>query len=178
MAKNDNPHSIRLFDSIVKHSDKKTAEEIAYKMPLSKSADFVKKFAWAESICTDLEKKFDKATVKNIRMDCACGPEMGKIKKLKEIYLKSVDINDFAVKLNKLDQGFSVEIKNKALFLIYPQCYCSCVKRVDKIISKTWCYCTLGYTQKMFENILDRKVKVELIESIKSGGKICKIKIE
>ena len=178
MAKNDNPHSIRLFDSIVKYSDKKTAEKITYKIPLSKSADFVKKFAWAESICADLEKEFDEVAVKNIRMDCACGPDIGKIKKLKEIYSKSDDLNDFAAKLNKLEQGFTIEINKKAIFLIYPQCYCSCVKRVDKSISKSWCYCTLGYTQKMFENIFDRKVKTELIESIKSGGNICKIKIE
>ena len=177
MAKNDNPHSIRLYNSIEKHSDKKTAEKIAYKIPLSKSADFEKKFAWAENICADLEKEFDKNTVKNIRMDCACGPETGKIDKLKKIYLKSIDLNDFVEKINKLDQGFTVEYKSKSLFLIYPQCYCSCVKRVDKPISKIWCYCTLGYTQMMFEMILDRKVKTELIESVKTGGNICKIKI-
>jgi predicted hydrocarbon binding protein len=177
MPKNDNPHSIRLYDSIANHSDKKTAEKITHKLPLSKAADIDIKFVWAESICADLENEFDEITVKNIRMDCACGPEMGKVKKLKEIFSKSIDIDDFVAKSNKLDQGFMIEHKSKALFLIYPQCYCSCVKRIDKPISKTWCYCTLGYTKKMFEHILDRTVNVQLIESVKTGGEICKIKI-
>lgn len=79
MAKTDNPHSVRLFHSIHKYSDEETAERISNKIPLSKSADHVKKFAWAESICADLEREFDDDTIKQIRMDCACGPEMVKL---------------------------------------------------------------------------------------------------
>lgn len=67
--------------------------------------------------------------------------------------------------------------ENGSLYLIYPQCYCSCVKRVDKPISKVWCYCTLGYTKRMFEHILERKTKVELLESVKSGGSRCLIQV-
>lgn len=177
MPKNDNPQTIRLYDSIVKYSDEKTAERIAHKIPLSKSADIDKKFAWAESICADLENTFDENTAKSIRMDCACRPEMGKIDKLKKLYQFCPDLNDFVTKANKLNQGFKIEYNNNDLFLIYPECYCSCVKRIDKPISKIWCYCTLGYTKKMFEHILDREVSVELSESIKTGGSICKIKI-
>jgi len=177
MPKNDNPHTIRLYESIKKHSDERTAEKIAYKIPLSKSADIDKKFAWAESICADLEKEFDENTVKLIRMDCACGPETGKINKLTKIYRSSENLDDFAAKTNKLDCGFTIEYEEDCLYLVYPQCYCSCVKRIDKPVSKTWCCCTLGYTKKMFENILDRAVEVELIESVKTGGKTCRVKI-
>ena len=134
-------------------------------------------FSWAESICADLEKEFDEHTIKLIRMSCACGPAACKQNSLKKIYLSSVDLDDFAGKVNKLNQGFTIQHKDGDLFIIYPQCYCSCVKRIDKSISKSWCYCTLGYTKKLFEHVLDSAVEVELIESIKTGGNVCKVKI-
>jgi len=177
MPLTDNPHSVRLYDSLLNHVGEETAERIAHKIPLSKSADYEKKFLWAESVCADLEKEFDGDTVRAIRMDCACGPETGKINKLKRLYHASAGLDDFAEKANKLEQGFTIEHKDSALFLIYPSCYCSCVKRVDKPVSATWCYCTLGYTKRMFESILERPVAVELIESVKTGGDRCEIKI-
>jgi len=177
MPKTDNPHAIRLYNSLTKYTDEQTAERIAYKIPLSKSADINKKFAWAESICDDLQKAFDDNTIKEIRMDCACGPEMGKINKLQKIYQSSANLNEFITKANNLNQGFTMQTENNHLFLIYPQCYCSCVKRIESSISEIWCYCTLGYTKKMFEHILDRSVEVELLESVKTGGKKCVIKI-
>lgn len=177
MPKTDNPHTVCLYDSISKHVNEESAERIANKIPLSKAADIEKKFAWAESICADLDNEFDEGTVMAIRMDCACGPETGKISKLKKAYSSSSDLDDFVSKANKFNQGFTIEHSDNALFLIYPCCYCSCVKRIDKPISKTWCYCTLGYTKKTFEYILERDVTVELIESVKTGGSICKMKI-
>lgn len=177
MPKTDNPHSIRLYESLLKHTDEETAERIAHKIPLSKSADYIKKIAWAESICNDLQSEFDDNIIKEIRMDCACGPEYGKINKMKKIYQSSNNIDEFIFKLNSLNQGFIVEYKDNALFLIYPTCYCSCVKRIDKNMPEIWCYCTLGYTKKMFEGVLEREVDVELLESVKTGGNKCVIKI-
>lgn len=177
MNKTDNPHAIRLHDCLLKYTDEQTAKRIAYKIPLSKMADINKKFAWAESICEDLQNEFDENTIIKIRMDCACGPEMSKLNSLKKIYESSNDLDDFVAKLNNLNQGFTIKHENNFLLLIYPQCYCSCVERVDAPISKTWCYCTLGYTKKMFEHILGRIVEVELLESVKTGGSKCVIKI-
>lgn len=177
MGKTDNPHATRLYDSLCRHVDTQTAERIAYKIPLSKSADADKKFAWAESVCADLESTFDDDKIKQIRMDCACGPEMGKIGKMKKLYQTCKDIDDFVLKANALNQGFTVESKDNALFLIYPTCYCSCVKRIDKRLPELWCYCTLGYTKKMFEHVFGREVDVELMESVKTGGSRCVIKV-
>ena len=177
MPKSDNPHAIRLYNSIAKHSDEKTAEMIANKIPLSKSADIDRKFTWAEGICTDLENEFGEETVKAIRMDCACGPEMGKISKLKKLYDSCSSSEEFAKKASAQNAGFTIESDGNGLILIYPQCYCSCVKRVDKPLSKTWCYCTLGYTKRMFDHVLGREVNVELLESVKTGGNLCKIKM-
>lgn len=178
MAKTDNPHTIRLYQSILKYSDEDTAERIANRVHLSKSSDFVKKIRWAECICADLEKAFDENTVKLIRMDCACGSDPKRIKELKSVFLESSGIDDFVEKVNLLDKGFTLLHEDHSLFLIYPQCYCSCVKRGYPAITKTWCYCTLGYTKKLFEGIFDHAVEVDLLESVKTGGSVCKIKID
>ena len=177
MPKTDNPHSIRLYSSLVKHVDAPTAQRIAHKIPLSKSADADKKFAWAQNICTDLEKEMDDETIKSIRMDCACGPDAGKINSLKKLYLSCSSMEAFAEKATSMKQGYEMNYEGESLYLVYPECYCSCVKRVDKLLSKTWCYCTLGYAKKMFESIFDRPVEVELLGSIKMGDKRCIIKI-
>ncbi len=177
MAKTENPHSVRLYDSLFKHLGKETAERIAHKIPLSNSADARKKFIWAESISADLEKELDDETIKLIRMDCACGPDAGKISTLKKVYQSSTGLQDFAEKASGLKQGFELEYKDQSLHLFYPQCYCSCVKRIQQPISKAWCYCTLGYTKKMFEAILERPVEALLLDSVKMGGKHCIIKI-
>lgn len=48
MPKTDNPHVLRLYDSLVKHTDEQAAKKIVDCAPLSKSADINKKFTWAE----------------------------------------------------------------------------------------------------------------------------------
>ena len=67
--------------------------------------------------------------------------------------------------------------EHKILFC-YPQCYCSCVKRVPQGLPKTWCYCTLGNAEGIFRNVFKQDVKVSLCESIKSGSNKCVIEVE
>lgn len=110
-------------------------------------------------------------------MDCACGPELGKGKKIKEIYEKENDVSVFVEKANNLKQGFTIEYDGEYFYLIYPQCYCSCVKRIDETLNVAWCYCTLGYTNRMFQYIFDKEVQVELLSSVKMGDETCRIKI-
>lgn len=59
----------------------------------------------------------------------------------------------------------------------YPECYCACVKRVPKELSKTWCYCTLGNAKGIFEEVFKKEVEVKLVESIKTGSSRCNIEV-
>lgn len=177
MPKTDNPHAVRLYNSLARYADEETAQRIANGMPLSKSADFNKKFRWAEYVCAALEREFPDGQVKRIRMECACGPETGKIARLRKVYEASESLADFAERANRLQQGFTILYEEGALYLMYPRCYCSCVKRVEQSLPKSWCYCSLGYARRMFEAVLGREVRAELVESVKTGGKCCKIRI-
>ncbi len=172
---NDNSHAVRLYNSLLEHMGKEAADEITRKYPLSKSASFRKKFDWAENICGDLERTVDETILEEIRMGCACGPAPSKAKALRKLFLTCTGPEQFAERASGKNEGFTIAYEDGGLVLIYPTCYCSCVKRVDKPLPRTWCMCTLGYTKRMFECVLDRPVTVKLLESIKTGGRECKI---
>lgn len=178
MAKNDNPHAVRFEESLEKHGEQDHAVIFSEKHPLSKSATVEVTFVWAQQQCAFLSEHFDNDTVKYIRMDCTCGPEFGKRNKLKNLYEKEKDLGKFVEKANKTVQGFSLQYDGEFVYLIYPQCYCSCVKRIDTVLPATWCYCTLGYTKKMFEHIFETKVQTELLSSVKQGDPVCRIRIK
>lgn len=60
--------------------------------------------------------------------------------------------------------------------------YCHCPRIRDAIklktkISPTYCYCGVGFYKAIWEYILQRPVKVELLESLLKGDDLCKIAI-
>jgi hypothetical protein len=56
----------------------------------------------------------------------------------------------------------------------FNQCYCHVgVQATKEPIPKTYCYCSLGWLKDLFKVLLERNVKVDMIETIVSGGNIC-----
>ena len=176
MGKNDNPNATRLYDSMTRHGKKEAADRFSEEYPLAAAADFGEQFDWAKNVCAFLEENCTDEEIKAIRMDCVCGPDPRNVASIKGVYQKENDPHAFVEKMNKLNLGFSLEYDGESYYLIYPQCYCSCVENGGQL-SKTWCYCTLGYSKRMFEGIFDRKVQVELINSVKLGDANCRIRI-
>lgn len=176
MARNDNPNARRFMESMEKHGEREAAEKFAQECPLSRSADSTKKFRWAEELCSFLDGHYDEKIVKEIRMDCACGPTKGMIEKIRPLY-DNEDPVSFVEKVNALDLGYSLEYNGTSFYLIYPECYCRCVNGSDGILPKSWCYCTLGYTRRWFEAVLQKKVDLELLEAVKCGDSRCRIRI-
>jgi hypothetical protein len=57
-------------------------------------------------------------------------------------------------------------------------CLCPLVESKPEGLSKTYCLCSVGYVQDMFQTHLGRPVEVELLESALGGGKRCRFRIE
>ena len=59
------------------------------------------------------------------------------------------------------------------------RCYCGLLRGLpDKAtISKTYCHCSKGFVKKFWESVLERPVKVEIIQSAVSGADECKFAI-
>jgi predicted hydrocarbon binding protein len=57
-------------------------------------------------------------------------------------------------------------------------CLCPLVEDGPSDLSGTYCHCSVGYVREMFSSSTDQKVEVELLESVKRGGKRCRFKIK
>ncbi len=82
-------------------------------------------------------------------------------------------------------KGTKLAREGNILYQIYrPQelgvtCYCSLVRGLpaDEKLSLTYCHCSKGFVKKLWESVLERPVKVELIQSVVSGASECKFAI-
>ncbi|MDH4211956.1 MAG: DUF6144 family protein [candidate division WOR-3 bacterium] len=66
-------------------------------------------------------------------------------------------------------------VKKRAIY-----CHCPRIRdalRTDLNISPTYCYCGAGYYKGIWEEILQRPVMVELLESVLKGDDVCRIAI-
>ncbi len=56
-------------------------------------------------------------------------------------------------------------------------CLCPIVEDGPSDLSPTFCHCSVGYVAYMFEKNLGRPVRVELLESVRRGGKACRFAV-
>ena len=179
MAKNDNAHAVRLVSSLAQTVGPEKAREFEESYPLSKSASSEKKFKWAQNACAYLEQNFDPETIAVIRKACRCSDGKSNAAKLRK-YLEQTDtIEDFVKAFNQNETFASLEyISDHKILFCYPECYCSCVKRVPQTLSETWCACTVGNAEETFRAVFHDGVRVTLRESIKTGADRCALEVE
>ncbi len=179
MPKNDNAHALRLAANLSAHIGEDASRAFSEAHPLSKSADVQQKFAWARAVCEYLDGQYDEETIRLIRRDCRCNDGKSIADKLLR-YLKSTDsLAQFADSFNRGETFAQMEyLSENALHFIYPACYCACVKRADGDLSRAWCACTLGNAEAIFTRVFGPSVQVSLLESIKTGGTRCVIRVE
>lgn len=179
MPKNDNAHALRLAESLKKNNCPELAEQLANQYPLSKSASIEKKFDWAEHACSFLEENLKEEEIITVRKYCICNDGASNAKKLLKYLNKTSNTKEFIEEFNRNETFASMEYisENKLLFC-YPECYCGCVKRIPENLTKTWCYCTIGFAESMFGKVFQTDVKVTLKESIKTGADRCAMIVE
>ena len=59
------------------------------------------------------------------------------------------------------------------------RCYCSLLRGLpnEETVSKTYCHCSKGFVKKFWESVLERPVKVDLMQSAVSGADECEFAI-
>ena len=62
------------------------------------------------------------------------------------------------------------------------QHYCHCprvreILKTSKTISPTYCYCGAGFYKGIWEEILQKPVEVEVLETVLQGDEVCRISI-
>lgn len=101
---------------------------------------------------------------------------------------KFKSINEFLeAEQRKPMKGTKLERKGNVLYQYYTphsfskslRCYCSLLRGLPahKTISSTYCHCSVGFVKKFWENVLEKPVKVNLIQSAVTGADECKFAV-
>ncbi len=160
-----------IFDSIKAAGNEELAREIVFGgTPASSDAE------WVKETMRKMEMAFEQETLISIRMSCQCGYGMDEKKALvRELYEAAGSMEEFAG--SEKARGAGLFTKNGELYLSFPFCPCPMLADVDKLPSMTWCYCTMGYSKKLFEEVWGCGVEIDLLKSIKAGDDMCLMKI-
>jgi hypothetical protein len=57
-------------------------------------------------------------------------------------------------------------------------CMCPVVESGPAELSPTYCQCSAGYVREMFERMTGEPCRVEVLESLRSGGSTCRFKVD
>lgn len=178
MPKNDNPHSLRLIESIRRHCSEEQALAFADAHPLPKSADIDKKFRWACDVCASLEAKLHADSAASIRRDCRCGDGKTMAQEISGCISRAGNLpNGCALFTQKNRYAFLEYVSEHELIFGYHACVCSCVKRVEGMLPLLWCECSVGYAEAMFRQVFGDTVQVTLLGSVKAGNERCSFHI-
>lgn len=159
-----------LFESITAYSGEQTARQIVHGGENESDPD------WVKNSMQRLERQFDDAAVRHIRMNCQCGYGMEEKRKLVEaLYQNASSWDEFANCEAARAAGLSHE--NGTLYLQFPSCPCPMLAEVDRLPTSSWCQCTTGYSKVLFEAVFGCDVDVELLRSVKMGDDVCLMSI-
>lgn len=132
---------------------------------------------WIDVVLTELSDLDDNIGAEILH---SCGGECTKssilLEGAKKIHNKYESEKNLEILFNEFKNNYynspNLTKQNNKVILIFDDCTCPLVKA--GISNSFLCNCTLGYSKKIFETLFDRKVGVELKESILNGDKICK----
>jgi len=147
--------------------------------------------AWMKGAMDRLDKLVSKDTRAEIRKACGRGcaaANKGTIERARDKRRRFSSLDDyFAAELRKPLTGTRLEKKGNALTWFFTprtfnppmKCFCGLMKGLpeDEDISKTYCLCSRGFVERYWESVLDKPVKVELLESCLTGARECKFSV-
>lgn len=162
----------------------RTAGDYAHATTFEQRAEFGK--TWAARFLRVMDERLDETTRQGLMeangRACAMGgygpPDPA----------KQVGVDDFVAGLaqhvgseNARREGDVVYFNYKGnpagLRVADGYCLCPLVEDGPADLSPTFCHCSVGYVAYMFERNIGRPVRVELLESLRSGGKACRFAV-
>jgi hypothetical protein len=140
---------------------------------------------WAKRFFDIFDAHLDEATREKIMMANGRACHEGSLHGRKE---PPISVDDFVARVQSYVGAEAIHREGDTIYFSYVQnprglkvadgyCLCPLVEKGPAGLSGTYCLCSVGYVQHMFESATGRPVKVELLESLKRGGKTCKFKI-
>jgi predicted ArsR family transcriptional regulator len=140
------------------------------------SSSPLRKAEFMKSIIDNLERQFPEDVRVKVLENCGrrcIGAST--IEKAKRIRRNTGDLIELIDDLNKQHIGGGrLRLEDNKVSVEYVKCYCGMVSKAKERFSSTYCNCSRGYLLELFEQIFQKPVKVDLVESIIQGSKSCK----
>jgi predicted hydrocarbon binding protein len=142
---------------------------------IDSSSSPVKKAEFAKCLMDNFERQFPE----NVRIKVMenCGRRcigVPTIEKAKGIKRNTKNLAELIDGLNKQHIGGGrLKLENNKINVEYGKCYCGMVSKTKERFSSTYCNCSRGYLQELFEQIFEKPIKVDLVESVIQGAKSC-----
>jgi hypothetical protein len=97
--------------------------------------------------------------------------------------VRSMPVDELVAKLQAWAGADSCRRDGNTIHFAYKlgpdrRCLCPLVEAGPAQLSPTFCLCSVGYVTQLFETGLGRPVRVELVESLRTGGTACRFKID
>jgi hypothetical protein len=156
--------------------------------PCTEKMDFTQK--WIKRFFEIIDQQLDTTTRTKLMQAngnaCAKGA-YGEIGDTKPASLQEID-NTIALWQQKLGKE-NIYRSNNFVYFNYvgnPRglkisdgyCLCPMTENGPATLSPTYCLCSVGYVQYMFQKLITFKpVQVELLESLRGGGKACRFRV-
>ena len=127
---------------------------------------------WIESLMTNMDSQLDAAA--RIRLMEACGRACARNGAVKAARASNGDLDKLLATMRKWIGEANVRKEGNQVFQTYTKCLCPQVQSGSGKLSDTYCHCSRGWVKEMYETVVGKPVQVELLESIKRGGKFCR----
>ncbi|MCG8570587.1 MAG: DUF6144 family protein [Spirochaetes bacterium] len=112
----------------------------------------------------------------------SCSQNHGFIDKALEIRKIVDNLDDINLLIQSFKEStstiFDINYQDDTLMITYKMNYCPCpIVKNSASSNPVLCNCTKGFIKAIFSTLLSRDIKVELLESLLSGGQMCKLKL-
>jgi len=137
------------------------------------------KSQWIQDEMLLLDEEVGEAEAKRIMQNCGrqcIGRSM--LDKAIKLQKAARDLDDLLDRLNHAHIGGGKLLrKGNKIHASYDRCYCGSVSKSRLQIPLTYCHCSCGWYQQLFETLLGKPVEVQLIDAIAHGAQTCQFVI-
>ena len=193
MGRSDWPE--KLFDNIKMRAGEKTAVTVTE--GCGNLVSLEEKSCWARRAIKRLDEIVpDKDARLQIMTACSCPHTEAPLEELRAFYRQTGDIDRLIEKIYR-NPFFIKPIRNKDVIFCtkaprhpaehaaaktdreqrFYYCHCDFARVSTEEISPTHCYCGGGWYKKIWEAIIERPVRVELVKSVMLGDDVCRFAV-
>jgi hypothetical protein len=131
------------------------------------------KEAWVKELMDGMEKIVDPETRGRLMNACgrACARRGGMLKTAEKF---KGDVAGYVAAVGPQVGKDLCRMEGETVHWGYPRCYCELVADGPERLPETYCLCSAGWVQEVFERVAGHPVRVEVVQTIKRGAPDCR----